>query len=357
MPEGVPFRILVGGPVRKAPNLLRAHLASLAAQVLPPRVELVPCFVDDNEDPESSLILHEYVGTRGFVWPGAQDTQDFSDQHPQTHQWTAPAMRRVAEYKNQIIAKALTERFDALWLVDSDLILHPRTLWSLYHAEQPITCGVFWTRWQDTPDCQPLPQVWLRHPYQLDGRGLNSAEFIRRLQQRELVQVWGQGACTLYRREVLEKGLNFDFLPELPTDGMWVGEDRHLCVKAERLHIPMTADAWPEIVHCYHPIEQATADHVTFPEEAPNPKLGDWVSLQLEALEPLPQERGEPFRVPKQHVRGQLGRLPLAPEIERAIQAMARGERQIVSIKYPEWSESPHRGQRRLIEVTLVDHR
>ncbi len=358
LPDQVPFRVLVGGPVRKTPGLLRAHLASLRSQVLPPRVALTHVFVDDNTDPESSLVLREFLeqGDGWIIPAGDAATQDFSDQHTVTHQWTPSAMRRVGEHKNGLIQIAIRGGYDALWLLDSDLILHPRVLWSLIYSEQPIVCGVFWTRWQDVPGCPPLPQVWLRQPYQLDGRGMDTPEFLRRLQQKELMQVWGQGACTLYRREVLTKGLTFDVLPDLPTEGMWAGEDRHLCVRAERMHVPMYADAWPEIVHCYHPQEQATAESVTFEKDS-DVAVGDWVSLHLEALEPVPQEDGGFFRVPKQHVRGRLGRLALCPDIEQHLLGMARGDTKIVPVEFPPWSESPLRGQRRLIEVTLVDHR
>ena len=364
MPAVTPFRILAGGPVRKRPDLLRAHLASLAAQILPPRVTLDFAFMDDNTDPASSAELWTFGDTQTHdqqrtvrLIPVQSAAQDFSDQHAITHQWSADAMIRVGEYKNRLIAQALAEGYDALWLVDSDLILHPRTLWSLYYAEHPIVCGVFWTRWNNTPDCPELPQVWLRHPYELDGRGLDGAEFLRKLHDHELVQVWGQGANTLYRRAVLQKGLTFDRVPGLPTHGMWQGEDRHLCVRAERLHIPMMADAWPVVEHCYHPEQQAAAATVTFPEEATRVSLKDEVSLQLQALEPVPQPDGTVQALPKQHIRGQLGRVALAPEIEAVVYTLTRGEKRIVAVDYPGWSESPYRGQRRLIEVTLVDFR
>ena len=350
---------MVGGPVRKSPALLHAHLKSLDAQILPPRVTLTPCFVDDNTDPASSQMLQEYCeGHKGLYLDGrAPDTPHFDDQHPLTHQWSGDAMVRVGQIKDTIIHEAVAGAYDALWLVDSDLLCGPRTLWSLWYADAPVACAVFWTRWQ--PEAPPLPQVWLRHPYQLDGRGIEQPEFLHSLATRQRTQVWGQGACTLYRTSVFQKGLSFDRVPDLPTDGMWQGEDRHLCTRAERLHIPMVADAWPDIFHCYAPKDQARVDEmwIRLMDEVPgHPKTDDLVSLHLRAVEPIAVAGGQ-MMGQLQHVRGRLGRLSLADELEAAVRGMERGERRIVSVTYPHWSKSMFRGTKRLIEVRLVDWR
>lgn len=266
-------------------------------------------------------------------------------------------MERVGALKNQIFRETLAGGYDGVWLVDSDLICGPRTLWSLWYSDAPMVCGVFWTKWQDRPDCPLMPQVWLRHPYQLDGRGMDGPEFLRKLINRERVQVWGQGACTLYRPEPLQKGVSFDRVPDLPTEGMWVGEDRHLCTRAERLHLPMIADAWPDIFHGYHPHQQTQGEEWLgrlSEEVLGSPKLGDLVSLHLRALEPI-QMGNQWGHLRPLHVRGQIGKLHLLPQLETAIQEMGRGETRIVSCAYPAWSSSPHRGQTKLMQVTLVD--
>jgi hypothetical protein len=354
-----PIRFLVGGCVRKPPDLLRAHLASIDDQILPTRVTLTPAFVDDNVVEESSAILKEWVEARHGVYLDARapDAPVFSDSHPLTHQWSGQAMQRVGQLKNALLKECVTSGYDGIWMVDSDLIFSPRTLWSLYYSDAPIVCGVFWTRWQDVPDCDPLPQVWLRHPYQLDGRGMDSPEFLRRLVNRERVQVWGQGACTLYRSDVLTKGVCYDYLPDLPTEGMWQGEDRHLCVRAERLHVPMMADAWPAIFHAYSPAQQSEgADHRErlFPERQGSPTSDDLVSLHVGPVEPVQTESGF-THLGVLHVRGRLGRLGLCPEIEDAVKAMTRGESRILPVVYPPWSESPYRGQKRVMQVMLID--
>jgi hypothetical protein len=354
-----PIRLLAGGCSRKPPALLKAHLDSIAAQILPDRVTLTPAFVDDNVVEESSEILRRWIDERGGIYLDArgQDTPTFSDSHPVTHQWSGEAMQRVGQLKNALIRDCVMGGFDGLWLVDSDLIFSPRTLWSLYHSEALITCGVFWTQWQATPDCPPLPQVWLRHPYELSGRGMEAHEFLRRLTNRERLQVWGQGACTLYKTEAFTRGVSYDFLPDLPKEGMWQGEDRHLCTRAERLHVPMYADPWPDIRHAYHPAQQEQGaewlQQLSIETEG-FPVTDDLVSLHLHAIEPVPANGGW-AHLQKQHVRGRLGRLPLCPELDDAIRVLSRGDSHIVKVSYPTWSESQFRGQTRLIQATLID--
>lgn len=352
-----PIRLLVGSPIRKSPDVLGAFLRSLARQLLPSPVTVDYAFVDDNLDPASSALLAAFGGT---ILPGDKTEGDFSDAAGPTHQWTPQSMSRVGVAKNRVIELALAQNYDYLWLVDCDLILGPTTFWSLYHTAAPVACAVFWTRWQNEPTCPPLPQVWLRHPYQLDGRGQEMHGFLHGLATRQRVPVWGQGACTLYQTDVFRKGVNFTPLPDLPREGMWAGEDRHLCERATRLHVPMWADAWPDIFHVYHDRDRldvaAWEDRLATVPDGP-PRDGHLVSLLLQPLEPVPIQGGGVSHLPQQHVRGEVQRLPIAREITDAVQEMRRGESRIVKIEYPMWSLSPLRGQRRLMDVTLVDHK
>lgn len=364
LPGVKPVRLLVGSLVRKPPAVVTAFLASLSRQILPPNTQLDAVLVDDNDDPASSDLLASWAAEapetrRVERAPQQPERAGYSDADPQTHHWHAAAMARVGTIKNDLIRFALEAGYDGVWLVDADLVMAPRVLWSLYHCDAPIACGVFWTRWQNTPDCPPLPQVWLRHPYQLDGRGKNTGEFLHELFTRQRVEVWGQGANTLYRSEVFRKGVSYATVPDLPQEGMWAGEDRHLCTRAERLHVPMYADAWPDLWHCYHPHQHAEIGtwHERLAVEAPgSPHLGDLVSLHLQAVEPVPQEGGGTVHIERQHVRGVLGRLALVAEVEQAVAGLARGESRIVSVVYQPWAAAAIlRGQRRLIQVTLVD--
>jgi hypothetical protein len=216
--------------------------------------------------------------------------------------------------------------------------------------------------------------VWLEHPYQLHGMGMEEWEFRRELIDRQLTDVRGLGACTLIRRPALMRGVSFHPWPGNQYPGIGQGEDRHFCMRAEALHLKLVADPWPDIFHVYH----RPSDEALIPEylkrlndqytecqdlgtgfkvvEMP-PRVGDLVSLELTALEPIPTQQGA-MHAPAQFVRGRLGQLPLHPELGDAILGMQRGETRIVPVHFDlSWPFAPHRGQRKLIRVHLIDHR
>jgi hypothetical protein len=143
-------------------------------------------------------------------------------------------------------------------------------------------------------------------------------------------------------------------------------------MRAEALHLKLVADPWPDIFHVYHrPQDEAlipewlsrlsslVPDDSDEPEPiVHHPRLGDLVSLELTALEPIPTQQG-PMHAPAQFVRGRLGQLPLHPELGDAILGMQRGETAIHRIHFgQDWPFQPYRdGKGRLIRVTLIDHK
>lgn len=366
-PDAKETLVVVGTSCRKPLAVLRPFLESLARQELPPRTRLLPVFVPDWPQKDvAEDALRGWIAERGGEVLRGVPTQagDFADTpNFDSHQWGLTAMRRVGANKNKIIRRALELKADALWLVDADLILDTTTLQSLMAAEKPVTTAVYWTHWTkrgfETRQIHAAPQVWLTHPYGLSGRGMDEAEFRQKLINRELTQVWGFGACTLIQRKVLEAGINFDPLPDVPQQGLMAGEDRQFCIRTERAHIQAFADPFPDIFHVYHLDEHvpqigAMATRLSRPHPA-RAVLGDLVSLKLEALEPVPTPQG--LRgIDRQHVRGRLGAIPLMPELEEAVYSLERGQSRIVPVHFPvHHPQAYFRGRRRLIRLTLVD--
>jgi hypothetical protein len=157
----------------------------------------------------------------------------------------------------------------------------------------------------------------------------------------------------------LESGVDFTPLPEVSQDGLMGGEDRQFCIRAERAHIPMYADPWPDIFHVYH----APEDVASIPEalgrlgmaHPTKAGLGDLVSLKLEALEPVPSQRGWTNIAPE-FARGRLGQLPLMPEIEEAVYELPRGGQRILKVHCPVHHPFGfYRNRVRLFRVTLID--
>ena len=368
-------KLLIGSVIRKPAPILRAFLAQLKAQVLRRPTEIHYEFITDfgQSDafaPVALAVLAQFAQeTPNVMLKRAGNAGgDFTDTGS-THQWSPTAWHRVGNLKNNIIQTCLSGGFDGLWLIDADVLCDIYTLQSLADCEVPIVAGVYWTHWQrpgpgSTEVVHPGPQVWLRHPYILSGHGFTEAEFRRALIERHLLRVWGLGACTLFHRSALEKGVNFTPVPEgLPPGPMSDGEDRHLCERARRLHLPLYADAWPDIWHCYHPDDIADLDRWRerlSASRAARPGAGDLVSARLDLLEPIPQPQNPNMlqQLGPQFWRGRLGTNGVLPEVEEALATMKRGERRIVTLHYPGHFDYPTlRGQQRIVAVTLLDHK
>lgn len=342
-------RILVASCVRQDPEVLRAHLQTLAWQRLPQGVSVSYAFVDDNSEAESSTVLRSFEGATIFA-PTARPEGASYEVSESGHSWSVPTFYHLATQKQRLLDLTLAEHFDATFVVDSDLLLAPDTLASLIATEKEVVSGVFWTSWSGGD--APLPQVWTTHPYGFDGAGWTTHTFLSALRRRELVRVHGLGAATLIRASAIRRGASFSLVDGLPSWGMWQGEDRHFCVNAERRHIELYADAWPQIFHIYRPSDRAHIPDVLSqlePGSDAPPQEGAWVSLKIEPCE-------EPnLALHREHIRGRLGSLPLLPDIEDAVREMRISDSRFVRAYFP--AETPieeYRGKAKLLKVTLV---
>jgi len=355
--------IVVGTCVRKPPVIVRAYLASLASQVVPPGCRVEYHFIADQADPDTVALLHAFVTEHGGLVEeeAAGGAKDFDDTGPVTHSWTNTAMARVGQMKNRIIQRARDANAVAVWFVDADLICDDHTLRSLWFADKPIAHAVFWTRWQNIPTCPIVPQVWLLHPYQLQGRGYcDEAAFRRQLLTRQLTRVWGGGACCLIRRVALDAGVDYSYIPGASQEGMMAGEDRHFCIKAEAAHMEMYADPWPHIYHIYHPEQVAEIDgqverlqHLRDQQDHPS-----WLNLSLKMLEPVQTGPTSFSHIPGTNVRVRVGVGDILPDLEAQCLAHLDGVAFTAVVHYPmSYVVAAIRGQRRLMEVTVVDYK
>lgn len=241
-------RILIGSPIQQFPIILEEFLQSLTE--LTTKNELVHyMFIDDNKDPLSSTLLADFEkeNKRTVILKNIDD--DTYVRNEMTHYWTERNIWKVAQMKDSIISYALKEGFDYLFLIDSDLVLHPHTLQQLLQANKDIISNIYWTRWQ--PDTIELPQVWLMDQYTLTREGATeSAEnqnFLEMLRKPGVYEVGGLGACTLIHRKVLEAGVSFKRIANL---SFW-GEDRHFCVRAVAMGFSLHVDTHLPGYHIY----------------------------------------------------------------------------------------------------------
>jgi len=254
MKEGYP-RVLLGSPVRQKAEILSNFLLSIKELSLS-TIDVDFYFIDDNIEEESSQLLVSFATEN----PNTLITKVEDDRpyicNESTHIWEEELIWKVAEFKNSIINKAREDDYDYLFLVDSDLVLHPQTLEHLISLKKDVVSEIFWTRWQ--PDFPELPQVWVSDQYNLFNnlRGENLTEsqvlqrvlqFMNQLKVPGVYQVGGLGACTLISKRAIQAGVNFKEIYNIS----FMGEDRHFCIRAAALGFELFVDTHYPAFHIY----------------------------------------------------------------------------------------------------------
>lgn len=247
--------ILLGSPVRQSPKVLNEFLSAVS-NLRKDQFNLDVFFLENNEDILSTNLLIEFQEQNNNIRIEHAEVSDVYARNDHTHYWNEQLIWKVADYKNQIIDIAINENYDYLFLVDSDLILHPDTVDWLLKADKDIISEIFWTKWQ--PEAHAQPQVWVSNEYtqfeQQRGEYLTEEEksarymhFLTKLRIPGVYEVGGLGACTLISRKALLAGVNFKQIKNL---SFW-GEDRHFCIRAGALGLSMHVDTHVPPLHLY----------------------------------------------------------------------------------------------------------
>ncbi|HEU4965343.1 MAG TPA: glycosyltransferase [Bacilli bacterium] len=249
-------RVLIGSPIHQKPLVLQEFLQSLE-ELSRDRVEIDFHFIDDNSNGASRDLLEQFQSRQGSVKieRSGVETEAYVTNET-THIWGEARTWKVANFKNQIIQHAIEQQYDYLFLIDSDLVIHPDTIEHLIGLEKDIVSEIFWTKWQ--PNSAEFPQVWLFDHYtqyfHRRGEQVSQEEQLRRIQQFHnqlrvpgLYEIGGLGACTLISRAALEKGVNFKEIPNVT----YIGEDRHFCIRAAALGLSLYVDTHYPAYHIY----------------------------------------------------------------------------------------------------------
>ncbi len=246
-------RILIASPVRQKDSILREFLWSLE-QLETDGLDIEYAFIDDCE--VESTLLKEFASGGKRVQVIRGEVQGCYSRDETTHHWSEDLIWRVAGYKNRFLKMALDRGFDFLFLIDSDLVLHPKTLKHLVSLGRDIVSEVYFTKW--TPAMIPLPQVWVAHDYRLYHKRRDeelteeeivrrTQEFLESLKRPGTYRVGGLGACTLISRRAISMGVSFGEIYNLDLKG----EDRHFCIRAAALGLELYADTHYPPYHIY----------------------------------------------------------------------------------------------------------
>lgn len=223
-------RILITAPVRQDPDIFREYLKALDALEVPDGFEVRRYFVINNCKEVIPLLNAE------DRWMEHNTESDYQKTH-NDHIWTLDNMENMAWMRNLTIIYALENWFDYWFSVDSDVILQPNTLKILLEANKDIVSEIFWTQ-------APNGSYWCNAWMEDQARGM-PAEW----HKPGLYPCGMTGACTLVKREVFDKGVNYSRIPNIRQ--ALRGEDRHFCVRAACAGFQCWIDSNAPATHLY----------------------------------------------------------------------------------------------------------
>jgi len=178
--------------------------------------------------------------------------------------WHRAKIQRVAPARQEMIVNAAVGPFDALFMVDTDVLAGARVLERMLKVDADVVYGVFWSYWPGFNE--PQPQVWDRHPF---GHSAHMKRFMTRAKRDRTISeytVLGGGACTLIRN----RGFESRYHPLLESvseiGGMWEGEDRTYCLGLETRGIKQVAVFGLPIMHLDTP-ESSTPEKLAAARE------------------------------------------------------------------------------------------
>jgi hypothetical protein len=248
-------KVLIGSPVHQKPAVLREFLSSLEA-LETSDYSVAYMFMDDNGEEESGSLLTDFQERHSNTVIVKSSSASEYQRDDYTHYWREELIWKVAMMKDHMLRHALDHDYEHIFLVDSDLVLHPRTLNNLISTEKDIVSNIFWTRWQ--PGTMEMPQVWLQDEYTMHANNHNQPasnnetalqmfEFFAKLRMPGVYEVGGLGACTLISRKALQAGVRYERIKNL---SFW-GEDRHFCIRAAALGFSLYVDTSYPAYHIY----------------------------------------------------------------------------------------------------------
>lgn len=277
------MKVLIGCPVRQDEKIFKYYLESLK---------------NLEGDFDIFFYLHNSKHLSSFLEPGQYEYCEGTSLYS-PHVWREDNLSEVAHMKNMLLQKTLEEGYDYFFLVDSDTILHPKTLVHLLSRKKDIVAEVLWTSWK--PGLAEMPNAWDKDFYTFIDRlpilsqqknneiddskkqiisdkivelmrliGVKDTNDIRSIYKQVLdylvtigiqkdgpyrafrapgiYKVGGIGGCNLISRKVIEAGVNYNPIPNISWTN-W--EDRAFCTRAAVHGFDIYLDTCYPATHLY----------------------------------------------------------------------------------------------------------
>lgn len=132
-------RILIAAPVRQKPEIFKEYLNSLNHLIIP-----------KGYNADKFFYLHNCPELSEFLQPNEYELlkDDSKLLKEKNHQkiWTEKNFKALYQIRTALLRKTAQENYDYLFTVDSDILLHPKTLTLLLQDNKEIVGNILWTK-------------------------------------------------------------------------------------------------------------------------------------------------------------------------------------------------------------------
>lgn len=131
-------RILIAVPVNEQEKIFKEYLISLNSLKIPDGYKADKFFILSKDSTLSTIL-----NPKEYCY---EDKNFLIDKEKGFHNWTKDRFINIAFLRTEILKKAREEKYDYLFTVDSDILLHPNTLSHLLNLNLPIVTEAVWTK-------------------------------------------------------------------------------------------------------------------------------------------------------------------------------------------------------------------
>lgn len=135
-------RILIAAPVFQKEEIFKEYLNSLNHLIIPEGYTIKKFFYLHNS-PQLTKFLKE------DEYKLVTDDTELLRNDDSSKIWTKENYKALYKMRTALLRKAAIEKYDYLFTVDSDILLHPKTLIKLIQDNKKVIGNMLWTRMDD----------------------------------------------------------------------------------------------------------------------------------------------------------------------------------------------------------------
>ena len=151
------------------------------------------------------------------------ETKNFGNSSLKEHDWDDQKLQNMSVLRNMYLAKARELDMDYVLAIDSDvLIKDPVLLNHLLNLDRDVVAELHWAKWDVFT--HPMPNAWIWGQYEI------TKQWLTLLKRPSCYPAGGVCGCTLISRDVIEAGVDYSRIYNLPEEIR--GEDRFFCISA-----------------------------------------------------------------------------------------------------------------------------